>query len=145
MNKLLTILTILLLIFTIQTFGQTGKLYKGTINNNIKITLYLQGLDEGTNADPIIGIYKYDNKKNYILLNGYRNNDGNISLVELSTANFSGTFLGTITKNCIVGKWISANQKKNYSFELKEIVATTEQINNFQKAITEKGNEFRNY
>ena len=140
-----TILTLLLLITFTQIFGQTGKLYKGTINNTIKITLYLQGSDEGIHADPIIGAYKYDNKENYILLNGFRNNDGNISLVELSTANFSGTFLGTLTKNSIIGKWISANQKKNYIFELTEIVATKEQINNFQKAITEKGNEFRNY
>ena len=61
-----TIFTLLLLTILTQTFGQTGKLYKGTINNTIKITLYLQGLDEGTNADPIIGTYKYDNKKNYI-------------------------------------------------------------------------------
>jgi len=140
-----TIFTLLLLTIFTQVFGQKGKLYKGTINNAIKITLYLQGLDEGTNADPISGTYKYDNKKDYILINGYRNKDGNISLVELSTANFSGTFLGTLTKNRIVGKWISANQKKNYTFELIEIVATKEQINNFQKAITEKGNEFRNY
>ncbi|QDW24861.1 hypothetical protein [Pedobacter sp. KBS0701] len=140
-----TILTLFLLITFTQIFGQTGKLYKGTINNTIKITLYLEGLDEGINADPIIGTYKYDNKKNYILLKGFRNNDGNISLVELSTANFSGTFLGTLTKNNIIGKWISANQKKNYIFELTEIVATKEQINNFQKAIVEKGNEFRNY
>jgi len=140
-----TIFTLLLLTVITQIFGQTGKLYKGTISNTIKITLYLQGLDEGTNADPIIGTYKYDNKKDYILINGYRNNDGNISLVELATANFSGTFLGTLIENRIVGKWISANQKKNYTFELIEIVATKEQLNNFQKAITEKGNEFRNY
>lgn len=140
-----TIFTLLLLTIFTQVFGQKGKLYKGTINNTIKITLYLERLDEGINADPIIGTYKYDNKKNYILLNGFRNNDGNISLVELSTANFSGTFLGTLTENRIFGKWISANQKKNYTFELTEIVATKEQINNFQNAITEKGNEFRNY
>ena len=140
-----TIFTLLLLTIFTQVFRQKGKLYKGTINNTIKITLYLERLDEGINADPIIGTYKYDNKKNYILLNGFRNNDGNISLVELSTANFSGTFLGTLTENRILGKWISANQKKNYTFELTEIVATKEQINNFQNAITEKGNEFRNY
>ncbi|MDY3319564.1 hypothetical protein PG637_09180 [Riemerella anatipestifer] len=139
------IFTLFLLTIITQTFGQTGKLYKGTISNTIKITLYLQGLDEGTNADPIIGIYKYDNKKNYILLNGYRNNDGNISLVEFSTANFSGTFLGTLSKNRIVGKWISANQKKNYAFELTDVVVKKEQLNNFQNAITEKGNELRNY
>ena len=140
-----TILTLLLLTIFTQTFAQTGKLYKGTINNTIKITFYLEGLEEGTNADPIIGTYKYDNKKNYILLNGYRNNEGNISLVELSTANFSGTFLGTLTKNRIAGNWVSANQKKKYTFELTEIAATKEQINNFQKAIMEKGNEFRNH
>ncbi|MDY3319906.1 hypothetical protein PG637_10910 [Riemerella anatipestifer] len=140
-----TIFTLLFLTILTQTFGQTGKLYKGTINNTIKITLYLRGLDEGINADPIIGTYKYDNKKNYILLNGYRNNDGNISLVEFSTANFSGTFLGTLSENRIVGKWISANQKKNYAFELTEVVAKKEQLNNFQNAITEKGNELRNY
>ena len=139
------IFTLLLLIVFTQVFGQKGKLYKGTINNTIKITLYLEGLDEKTNADPITGTYKYENEKEYILLNGFRNNDGNINLVELSTANFSGTFLGTLTENRIFGKWISANQKKNYTFELTEIVATKEQINNFQKAITEKGNEFRNY
>ncbi|RZM23845.1 MAG: hypothetical protein EOO88_24850 [Pedobacter sp.] len=140
-----TIFTLLFLTLITQTFGQTGKLYKGTINNTIKITLYIQGLDSGTNADPISGTYKYDSKKDYILINGYRNNDGNISLVELSTANFSGTFLGTLTENRIFGKWISANQKKNYTFELIETVATKEQLNNFQKAMTLKGNEFRSY
>ena len=74
------IFTLLLLTVITQTFGQTGKLYKGTINNTIKITLYLQGFDEGTNADPIIGTYKYDKKNDYILLNGFRNNERNISL-----------------------------------------------------------------
>ena len=140
-----TLFTFLLLVTFTQVYAQKGKLYKGTINNTLKITLYLEGVEEGTNADPIIGTYKYDNKKDYILLNGYRNNDGNISLVELSTANFSRTFLGSIDKKNISGKWISANQQKNYAFELTEINATKEQIANFQKAITEKGNEFRNY
>lgn len=140
-----TLFTFLLLAAFTQVYAQNGKLYKGTINNTLKITLYLEGVDEGTNADPIIGTYKYENKKDYILLNGFRNNDGNISLVELSTANFSGTFLGTIDKKNIAGKWISANQQKNYAFELTEITATKEQIANFQKAITEKGDEFRNY
>jgi len=139
------IFTLLLLTIVTQTFGQSGKFYKGTINNNLKITLYLQGFDEGTNADPIVGAYKYDSKKDYILLNGYRNNDGNISLVELSTANFSGTFLGTLTKNSITGKWVSANQKVRYIFELTEVPATNVQSKNFQKAITEKRAEYTNY
>lgn len=140
-----TIFTLLFLIICNKTFAQTSRLYKGTINNTIKITLYLDGLEEGINADPIIGAYKYDNNKDYILLNGYRNNEGNISLVEQSSINFTGTFLGTLNKKRIIGKWISANQKKTYNFELTEIVSTKEQLNNFKKAITEKADEFRNY
>lgn len=140
-----TIFTLLFLIICNKTFAQTSRLYKGTINHTIKITLYLEGLDEGINADPIIGAYKYDNNKGYILLNGYRNNEGNISLVEQSSVNFTGTFLGTLNKKRIIGKWISANQKKTYNFELTEIVSTKEQLNNFKKAIKEKADEFRSY
>lgn len=140
-----TICTLFMLSVVSQTFAQSIRLYKGTINNTFKITLYLQGLDEGTHADPIIGSYKYDSKKDYILLNGYRNNEGNISLVEMSSANFTGTFLGTIEQKRIVGKWISADQKKTYVFELKEIVLSRDQLNNFKKAINDKADEFRNY
>ncbi len=140
-----TIFTLLFVIILNKTFAQTSRLYKGTINNKIKITLYLEGLDEGINADPVIGSYKYDNNKDYILLNGYRNNEGNISLVELSSVNFTGTFLGTLNKKRIIGKWISANQKKTYAFDLTEIVSTKEQLSNFKKAVTDKASEFRNY
>ncbi len=139
------IFSFLLLLAYTQIAAQSGRLFKGSINKSISITFYLDGLDEGTNADGIIGIYKYDTKKEYILLNGYRNNNGNISLIEQSTANFSGTFLGTLTKNKITGKWISANQKEMYQFELTEIKCTREQVTNFQKEISNKGNEFRDY
>lgn len=127
------------------TFSQTGKLYKGTINHKIKITFYLERLNEGTNADPIIGSYKYDKGKSYILLNGHKNNGGDVSLVELSSANFTGTFLGTLKKNKITGRWISANQKEDYPFELTEVVANQAQLNDFKNAIMNKASEFRNY
>lgn len=132
-------------IIFVQISAQTGKLYKGTINGNIKITLYLEGLQKGINADQIFGSYKYDNEKSYILLNGYRNNDGNISLTELSTPNFTGTFLGTLVENEIVGKWISADLKRNLPFNLTEIVPAKDQLNEFQKAIRDISNDFRNY
>lgn len=139
------ILTLFCLMFLTQVYGQTGSLFQGTLNKTVKVTLYLQGLDEGTNAERILGAYKYDTQTKYILLNGYRNNDGNIVLVEQSTANFSGTFLGTINNNYISGKWISANQKKSYPFKLGKIVATKEQLARFKNAITSKANEFSNY
>ncbi|QDW24372.1 hypothetical protein FFJ24_005865 [Pedobacter sp. KBS0701] len=140
-----TSFTIFFLMFFIQTFAQRGKLFKGTLNNSVKISLYLQGLEDGTYADPILGAYKYDNQKDYILLNGYKNKDGNIVLVEQATVNFSGIFLGTLNKKQIKGKWIAANQKKAFLFDVIETTATKEQLIKFQGAIEVKANEFRNY
>lgn len=136
-----------MLLFTLFTnaFGQNEKLYKGTMGKSIKITFYLQGLDEGINADPIVGAYKYDNKKDYILITGFRNNKGNVSLTEFATVNFSGNFLGTMNRNTIVGKWISADQKTSYPFELVQTEAKKEQIEKFKQAMNVKATEFRNY
>jgi len=138
---------IILLVFglTSKTLAQTGKVFKGTLNNSIKITLYLQDLEKGTNADPVIGAYKYDNQKGYLLLNGYRNTGGNIILIEQSTPNFSGIFFGLLSVNQISGKWTSANQMLSYPFKIVAIRADKAQIKQFQDAITNKANEFRNY
>ncbi|TCD12119.1 hypothetical protein EZ449_03625 [Pedobacter frigidisoli] len=136
--------TILILCFAIPAFSQTGKLFKGTINNS-KITLYLQGMDEGTHVDKILGGYKYDSQRQYILLNGYANNKGNIVLVEQASPNFSGVFLGAITGSQIKGKWLSADQTKNYPFQLQVIKATQSQKELFDKAIIKKANEFSGY
>ena len=140
-----TLLTLLLFTLFTNAFGQNAKLYKGTIGKSIKITFYLQGLDEGINADPIVGAYKYDNKKDYILINGFRNHKGNVILTEFATPNFSATFLGTMTRNTIVGKWISADQKSTYPFELIQTEAKKEQVDKFKQAINVKATEFRNY
>lgn len=138
-------LIFIFLAFFSQAFAQKGRLFKGTINNSIKITLYLQGLNEGTNADPILGSYQYDNQKDYFLLNGYRNNAGNLILVEHSTPNFSGIFFGTFYKKVIKGKWTSDNQKKVYSFQLTEVLATKDLLSKYEKEVIDKANEFRNY
>lgn len=127
------------------TFAQTGKLYRGTINYNIKITFYLESLNVGTNADQILGSYKYDKAKRYILLNGYKNDTDDISLVEFSSVNFTGTFLGTLKNKHIRGRWVSANQKVNYPFELTEVAANQAQISDFKSAIMNKASEFRSY
>ncbi len=138
---------IILLVFGLvsQTYAQTGKLFKGTLNNSIKITLYLQGLEDGTNADPIIGAYKYDDQKKYLLLNGYRNTDGNIILVEHATPNFSGVFFGLMSGNQISGKWTSANQMSSYAFKIVAVIPKEGQLTQFQSAIASKAKEFRKY
>ncbi|WP_313376761.1 hypothetical protein [Chishuiella sp.] len=132
-------------ISSIPIFGQTGKSYKGTINNSTPITFYVEGINEGTYADQIIGIYKYDNKEDYFLLNGYRNNRGDIVLIEQKTVNFSGIFFGKLFKNKITGRWISSNQKEDYNFDIHEVILSKKQIIELKNAITKKTNEFNNY
>jgi len=139
------LIIIFLLGLTSKAFSQTGKLFVGTLNNSIKITLYLQELDEGTNADAIIGAYKYNDKNGYLLLNGYRNTNGNIILVEQATPNFSGIFFGLLSGNQISGKWTSANQMSSYPFKITMTKAKNEQLKLFQDAIAVKAQEFRNY
>ena len=140
-----TLLTSLFTVFLLQVSAQTGKLYRGTINKSVKVTLYLEGLDNGTNADPIVGSYKYDTKSSYLLLNGYRNNNGNVVLVEHGSANFTGVFLGAFQRKKFLGKWLSDDGKKQYPFELAEVAESGNQIGKFKEAIEVKAAQFRDY
>lgn len=140
-----TLLTFLLCICLSKVFAQTGNLFRGTINKSIKITLYVEGLDKGTNADPIVGSYKYDSKNGYFLLNGYRNNLGNIVLVEQGSANFSGVFLGTLNGKTFIGNWLSADHQKSYPFDLAEAAPGSQLVKNYREAIEAKAAQFRSY
>jgi len=137
---------IILLVFglTSRGFAQTGKLFRGTLNST-KITVYLEGLDVGTNADPIVGAYRYENRKGYLLLNGYRNADGNIILVEQDTPNFSGIFFGSLSDNQISGKWTSADQKFSYPFKIRALTAKDSDLHQFQAAMAAKAQQFIAY
>ncbi|WP_025146448.1 hypothetical protein [Pedobacter jeongneungensis] len=140
-----TLIIMFFLGLSVPTFAQTGKLFKGTLNNSVKITLYLQGLEEGTNADRVVGAYKYNDQKGYLLLNGYRNEKGDIILVEQATPNFSGVFFGSLSGNQILGRWSSADQKISYRFKLYGITTTHEQQQQFQDAVASKAQEFGSY
>ncbi len=140
-----TLLTLLFTVLVLQVSAQTGKLYRGTINKSVKVILYMEGLDNGTNADPIVGSYKYDIKSSYLLLNGYRNSNGNVVLVEHGSANFTGVFLGVVKGRNFVGKWLSDDYKKQYPFELVEVAEKENQIAKFKEAIEAKAAQFREY
>ncbi len=139
------LLLLLALTFSGTTFAQDRRLYAGTINGNLKITLYLEGLETGTHADAVNGAYQYAGKTNFLLLNGYANNAGNICLTEMATPNFSGVFLGTIVKNRITGFWTSANGKNRYPFALVQVKAIPAEMTRFEEAMKKTGAEFHSY
>jgi hypothetical protein len=125
--------------------AQDKRLYSGTLNGKLKITVYLEGLETGTHADGILGSYQYAGKEAYLLLSGYSNNDGHICLTEMATPNFSGVFLGTIFKDRITGFWTSADGKKRYPFALVQVKAPPAEIARFEKGMEALGEEFRSY
>ncbi len=139
------LLLLLALTFSGTAFAQDKRLYAGTVNGNLKITLYLEGLESGTHADAILGAYQYAGKKDFLFLNGYANNAGNICLTEMATPNFSDVFLGTIVKNRIAGFWTSADGKNRYPFTLVQVEALPAEMTRFEEAIEKIGVEFRSY
>lgn len=139
------VLFFLLLSSSISAFSQDKRMYAGTLNGNLKITLYLEGLETGTHADAILGAYQYAGKTNFLLLNGYFNNAGNVCLTELATPNFSGVFLGTLVKNRLAGFWTSADGKKRYPFALVQVEALPAEITRFEKGMEAISEEFSSY
>ena len=140
-----TLLLLIVLPFSIYASAQDKRIYAGTVNGNLEITLYLEGLETGTHADAILGAYQYAGKKNFLLLNGYFNNAGNVCLTELATPNFSGVFLGTLVKNKFAGFWTSADGKTRYPFALVQMEALPAEIARFAEAIEKIGAEFHSY
>ncbi len=125
--------------------AQEERLFAGTINEKLKITMYLEGLESGTYADALSGAYKYEDKEGFLLLNGYVNKEGAVCLTEFATPNFSGVFLGRLAQKHIEGTWISADQKMQYPFQLMQVPAVPAEIARFKKGRKAIVQEFQSY
>lgn len=97
-------------------------LYKGALNGNIKISLYLTAHENpcggGMDAPSYNAMYKYDNQEKWMLLNV------NTDLYRTQFCMVEDWFTGTLflTKNgyMLNGKWISPDTKKQFYVELED-------------------------
>ncbi|WP_178985074.1 hypothetical protein [Winogradskyella helgolandensis] len=93
-------------------------LYKGTLNSNIKIALYLKEQEHDCGGSTFFyAMYKYENQDKWILLNVTTNQEqNNYCMVE---RNFSGVLFLEENSNSLNGKWISPDTSKQFNVELQ--------------------------
>lgn len=94
---------------------------KGTINNTIKITMYLNEQEDpcGGDATIIYAMYKYDTQEEWMLLNVTRNTKKKgYCMVE---DNFTGVLFLEEHNNFFAGHWVSPDTKKQYRVLLENI------------------------
>lgn len=93
-------------------------LYKGTLNSNIKISLYLKEQEHDCGGSTFFyAMYKYENQDKWILLNVTTNQkQNNYCMIE---RNFSGVLFLKETSTTLNGKWISPDTSKQFKVELK--------------------------
>ena len=96
-----------------------SSLYKGTLNGNIKISLYLKESENPCGGDLTFftGMYKYDNQDKWILLDVSTDRaKKNYCMVE---DNFSGVLFLEDNEGSFYGHWISPDTKKLFKVELE--------------------------
>jgi hypothetical protein len=94
-------------------------LYKGFLNETIKIQLYLNEQEHpcGGNLTILNAMYKYDNQDKWILLDVSTDREKkNFCMVE---DGFSGVLFLEEKEGDFSGNWISTNTKKQFKVELK--------------------------
>lgn len=114
-------------------------IYKGTLNETIKISLYLNEQEHpcGGNSTILNAMYKYDNQEKWILLSVSTDQQKkNYCMVE---DNFSGVLF--LEENAISfnGNWISPDTNKQYKVELENVILKFG--SEFDKSIIEKLDE----
>ncbi|MDX2301370.1 MAG: hypothetical protein NW226_01165 [Microscillaceae bacterium] len=117
---------LVLLLFSVAfCYGQARQTYKGTINKTLSIEMEIVMSPQGDGTMYISGGYFYTKNPNGGSLNiegTYKSENDEVNMTEKNdkgviTGYFKGKYVGDGT--VIVGKWLSADKKKSYDFELK--------------------------
>lgn len=88
--------------------------YKGTIDNRLHISVFLNQVE-----DKINGIYYYDNNKYYLTLDGTISKTGHCIIFENNyKGKITGKFEGVLDNENFKGTWKNADNTKELSFEL---------------------------
>lgn len=103
---------------TINSSYIRSTLYHGTLNDNVKIKMYLKESKNPCGGDLTFftGMYKYENQDQWILLEiSTDRQKKNYCMVE---DGFSGVLFLEETENSLSGKWVSPDTKKQFKVEL---------------------------
>ena len=104
-------------------------LYKGNIDGNKPVTLYLRQEISGCPTISYSGIYKYNHVSNWLFLE--ISDDGKNQFVMVESG-ITGVLMMMIIGNTLQGKWISPDAKKQLNVFLKEIPMTAKETQSYE-------------
>lgn len=131
-----SILSFLLCIFFFSLAGaQSAKtsLYKGTVDGKTPVTFYIKTEENPCNAElQYTAMYRYDKSGSWIQLNITQNTKSENKFV-LVEHGFTGVMILKKESNTFSGLWISPDTKKQLKIDVKEVLMTKKEIENYEK------------
>ena len=110
-------------------------LYKGTVDGNMPVTLFLKAEYNGCTADAFYqGMYQYDKKSTWLQVYPTQNSKNQFALVEYG---FSGVLILQQNGKSFNGTWISPDTKRQLKVELKEVALPKAEKEKLEKKLEE--------
>lgn len=118
-----------------QSQTSVSNLYKGTVDGETPITVYIKTEENPCTADLMFtSMYRYNKSNNWIQLNITQGKKKENEFVMVEHG-FSGVLILQKNGNTFTGLWISPDTKKQLKVDLKEAAMTKKEIENFEKTM----------
>lgn len=134
MKKILSLL-LSILFFSLADAQSSAKtsLYKGTVDGKTPVTFYIKTEENPCTADLMYtAIYRYDKSGSWIQLDITQNKKSENKFV-LVEHGFTGVMILKKESNTFSGLWISPDTKKQLKIDVKEVLMTKKEIENYEK------------
>ena len=134
MKKNLSLL-LSILFFSLADAQSSAKtsLYKGTVDGKTPVTFYIKTEENPCTADLMYtAIYRYDKSGSWIQLDITQNKKSENKFV-LVEHGFTGVMILKKESNTFSGLWISPDTKKQLKIDVKEVLMTKKEIENYEK------------
>ncbi|MEO8237174.1 MAG: hypothetical protein ABI576_03630 [Flavobacterium sp.] len=120
-----------------------NNLYKGTVDGKTPVTFYIKTEENPCTADLMYtAIYRNDKSGSWIQLDITQNKKSENKFVFVEHG-FTGVMVLKKESNTFSGLWISPDTKKQLKIDVKEVLMTKKEIENYEKKM-EKINEENN-
>ncbi len=134
MKKILSLL-LSIFFFSLADAQSSAKtsLYKGTVDGKTPVTFYIKTEENPCTADLMYtAIYRYDKSGSWIQLDITQNKKSENKFV-LVEHGFTGVMILKKESNTFSGLWISPDTKKQLKIDVKEVLMTKKEIENYEK------------
>ncbi|WP_068939421.1 hypothetical protein [Chryseobacterium timonianum] len=117
-RQILLIFTLTMSLITLQA-QNSSSLYKGTVNEKMPVTLFIQSVENGCGGDPYYNaMYRYEKVSNWLQLSVTEGVKQQFAMVE---EGFTGLMILKKEGETMNGTWISPDGKKQIPVQLKKV------------------------